>query len=536
MHSAGKDELRVILDPDGRVLSDLRLLIKTEKYIRRKQGTSISADVDQILRSKGAQNTDREKELIERVRSSVGKATLVINAADITSSSQDALTRVTDGFQDLISRTYTQLKLLGGVTYSEQQVASAANPDSGLFDVDTVSKLSAPAEEVLSFVIRKAALGEQVTVKTIVDSFQAKPYGWDLASIEVLIAFLVGSSKVTLTVDGNVLKRFEVATTLRNTQKQSHAVVAPQKTFDERKVAAFRKFCTDFFDEANAPKDPLELARHGADKLKGKRDELKATVAGSKYPFVGQLSAPIELLDRVVGKPDDWYLTDFNLDDDLLDAKESVIDPIQAFLNGAQRIIYDDAAELLATHSSNLSYLPFGSDDAVRGALDDPNAFRGSKMAQLKQATDQLRAQIDGVVASNRDDVVEAIEGRKAEIEGSAFYAKATPDAQERVLRQVDQTISRIRSQNQVALIRELGSSFEETVYPSLLDLLATAQQDGDNGNGGTPPPKQTVSVKTISATGITGVLETEEDVDRYLVALRRALVQTLNDGKRIAL
>ena len=155
MHSAGKDELRVILDPDARVLSDLRLLIKTEKYIRRRQGTSISATVDQILRAKGAQNTDREKELIERVRSSVGKATLVINAADITSTSQDAVTRVTDGFQDLISRTYTQLKLLGGVTYSEQQVASAANPDSGLFDADTVSKLSAPAEEVLSFVIRK---------------------------------------------------------------------------------------------------------------------------------------------------------------------------------------------------------------------------------------------------------------------------------------------------------------------------------------------------------------------------------------------
>ena len=138
MHSAGKDELRVILDPDDRVLSDLRLLIKTEKYTKRKQGTSISAIEDQILRAKGAQNIDREKELIERVRSSVGKATLVINAADITSSSQDALTRVTDGFQDLISRTYTQLKLLGGVTYSEQQVAAAANPDSGLFDADTV--------------------------------------------------------------------------------------------------------------------------------------------------------------------------------------------------------------------------------------------------------------------------------------------------------------------------------------------------------------------------------------------------------------
>ncbi len=291
MHSAGKDELRVVLEPDARVLADLRLLIKTEKYIKRKQGTSNSAIEGQILQTKGAQNIDREKELIQRVKTSVGKSALIINAADITSSSQDALVRVTDGFQDLVSRTYTQLKLLGGTTYSEQQVAGAANPDAGLFDAETGSKLIAPSEEVLSFVLRKETVGEQVTVKTIVDSFTAKPYGWDLASIEVLIAFLIGTSKVTLTVDGNVLKRSEVATVLRNTQKHAHTVMAAQKTFDERKVAAFRKFCTDFFDEGNTPKDPLEMARHGADKLKAKRDEITATMTGSKYPFVSQLAA-----------------------------------------------------------------------------------------------------------------------------------------------------------------------------------------------------------------------------------------------------
>ena len=327
MHSAGKDELRVVLEPDERVLTDLRLLIKTEKYNKRKQTTSLSAIEDQILRSKAAQNVDREKDLIERLRRSVGKAALVINAADVASTSQDAVTRVTDGFQELISRTYTQLKLLGGFTYSEQQVAGAANPERELFDAATLTKLAAPSEEVLSLILRKEGLGEQVTVKTIVDAFQAKPYGWDLGSVEVLIAHLIGASKVTLTVDANMLKRSEVAAALRNTQKHSHAVVAPQKSFDERKVASFRKFCTDFFDEANAPKDPLALARHGADKLKGKLDELKATVAGSKYPFVAQLSAPIELLEQVIGKSDDWYLKDFTVGDALLDVKESVIDP-----------------------------------------------------------------------------------------------------------------------------------------------------------------------------------------------------------------
>ncbi|NEE20548.1 hypothetical protein G3M58_80565, partial [Streptomyces sp. SID7499] len=64
---------------------------------------------DQILRSKATQNGEREKELVTRIRRAVGRAELVISAADVASTSQDAVARVTDGFQDLVSRTYTQL-------------------------------------------------------------------------------------------------------------------------------------------------------------------------------------------------------------------------------------------------------------------------------------------------------------------------------------------------------------------------------------------------------------------------------------------
>ncbi|MEH0557026.1 BREX system P-loop protein BrxC [Streptomyces sp. B21-101] len=539
MHSAGKDELRVILEPDERVLSDLRLLIKTEKYTKRKQTTSLSAIQDQILRSKATQNGEREKELVARIRRAVGKAELVINAADVASTSQDAVTRVTDGFQDLVSRTYTQLKLLGGITYSEQQVATFANPDaSGMFDDPSLSQLATPGEEVLSFVLQRDRLGEQVTVKAIASAFQAKPYGWDLASIEVVIAWLVGASKLTAIVDGNALKRTEVAVVLRNTQKHSHAVVAPQKVFDGRKVTALRKFCTDFFDEAaSAPKDPLELARHGSDKLRGKLDELKARANGSKYPFVEQLAAPIALLEQVVDKPDEWYLTEFGLGDELLDAKESVIDPIQSFLNGGQRAIYDEAAILLTASSNNLGYLPAGSDAEVKRLLEDPNAFRGNRMTQLKQAAEALGKQVDEALATNRATVIDAIEARKAEVLGSAYFENATEDAQQRVIRTVDQVVDRVGSERQIGLIREQGNSFEEETYPALLDqLVSSARPTGGTDDPAPEPAKQTVSVKTITVTGAHGVLETAEDVERYLDALRSALLSTLNAGKRITL
>ena len=74
----------------------------------------------------------------------------------------------------------------------------------------------------------------------IVDHFQAKPYGWDLACIECVVAWLVGTSKVTLTVDSNILKRSEVAAALRNTQKHSHIIVSTQKNYDQRKIATLR--------------------------------------------------------------------------------------------------------------------------------------------------------------------------------------------------------------------------------------------------------------------------------------------------------
>ncbi|RRD53447.1 BREX system P-loop protein BrxC [Buchananella hordeovulneris] len=538
MHSAGKDELRVVLDPDDRMLADVRLLIKTEKYIKRKQTSSLSPIEDQILRTKATLNAEREKELVERIRQSVGRAELVINAADIPVTSKDALLRLTDGFQNLIARTYTQLGLLGGHTYTEQQIAGLANLEQSVITDDTsVHALDTPGEEVLSYLLQRVRLGEQVTVKKIVDHFQAKPYGWDLAAIECIIAWLVGTSKITLTIDSNILKRSEVAVVLRNTQKHSHIIVAVQRTFDQRKVATLRAFCTDFFDEPGVPTDPLELARYTSERLRTKSAELRARVSGSNYPFVTQLESPIALLDSVVGRPDDWYLTDFTEADDLLDAKTDIIDPIQAFLGGAQRKIFDEAKQLLTNNANNISYLPPGSSEEVAQLLADPHAFRGNRMTKLKSVAAELQSRIEKALLINRDRAAQEINSRWVPLQTSDIYLAATDEAQHSVSQKVNAILDRINQENQIAVVREIANTFDEETYPAILDQLAeTSRTRGEDTTASPSPVKQTISVKSISVRGIHGVLETEDDVDRYLGALRATLLQALNDDKRIAL
>ncbi len=529
MQSAGKDEVRVFLGRDKRLLADLRLLLKTEKYTKQRTNSGATPTMQAILQSKQLLNADREKELIERLRQAVGKAQLIINAAEVTSSSQDALMRVSDGFQELVSRTYANLGLLGGKVFTEQQVAGAVQSDQGLFGGDNLTVLASPGTEMESWIIAQTGLGEQVNVKKIVDRFETKPYGWDLASIEVVLGWLVGNGKVTLSVDANPVARTEAAAVIRNTAKQQHTIVAPQKAYNEIKVAGFKKFCIDFFDEGGVPSDPTELARFGKDKLGAKREELNALVSTSRYSFVGQLADVVTLLDQVIGKPADWYLSEFDKADQLMDAKENLIDPIRAFLKGQQAKIFDEAQTLLNANSGNLSYLPDGSADDVNTLLADPDAFRGNKMNQLKAASDTLKGILDSNVSESRAAVRTTVEAKLAGLQSEPFYTAATGAAQKAVVDSVNHLLASLDSQNLIAVIQQAGTVFESNIYPGLIDQLTQSAAPKD------APQKPTVAVATIKAAGGPVIIETEPDVDAYLAALGAALVQTINNGKRIS-
>ncbi|MEI2672313.1 MAG: hypothetical protein V9G13_14650 [Marmoricola sp.] len=337
-------------------------------------------------------------------------------------------------------------------------------------------------------------------------------------------------------MDGNVLKRSEVATALRNTQKHSHEVVAPQKTFDERKVANFRKFCTDFFDEGNAPKDPLELARHGADKLKGKLDELKATVSGSQVPvrraaqrphrpagagrrqarrLVPQRLQPRRRPARSQGEPDrpDPVVPQRSAAVDLRRGVSAPVDPQQQPQLPAARQRRDRQGR--ARRPQRLPRQQDGPAQAGRRRPAQPDR----RHRRRRTARRSRRPSRGARPSCSASDLL-----RQGNARGAAARRRSASTRRSRAS----------PAESQVALILQIGSNFESSDYPALLDLLAASQQGG--GDDATAAQKQTVSVKTIAVPGASGVLETEDDVDKYLAALRSALIQTLNDGKRISL
>jgi hypothetical protein len=122
------------------------------------------------------------------------------------------------------------------------------------------------------------------------------------------------------------------------------------------------------------------------------------------------------------------------------------------------------------------------------------------------------------------------VETKMAALRLEPFFSSATDGVRIEVETTVGDFLVATASQRLIALVEQGKTRFEQVIYPALVQRLLAS------GSSGNEPPKPTVGVATIKATGGPTLIETESDVDAYLAVLRTALVQAINDGKRITL
>jgi hypothetical protein len=256
-----------------------------------------------------------------------------------------------------------------------------------------------------------------------------------------------------------------------------------------------------------------------------------------------ELEYPIALLAQVVDKSDEWYLENFGTYfSGLLGAKDDIIVPIRTFLHGSQKLIYDQASVLLQTHRNNLAHLPPGSAKTVQEILDDPNAFRGNRIQQLKTAAAELKTTLNARLTKGRVEALSVIENRLLELKTNERYVRTSAEVRKQIETQIEIWKQRINTEDQIALIASGTVTFEEIAYPQLIDMIfssnfeaKTDPQVKEAEPDGTPIRK-TVSIRSIRVQASTTILQTEDDVMGYVNAYRDELLNAVRSGKRVTL
>lgn len=556
LQNTGRDELLVLLPADERLVRDILMYKRTEKYIRQNISITQQEAVKRILTDKGFQNRQRYAELLQRVHSLMGKAKLFVAGADIEIGSEDAQTRVLRGFHELISRAYPNLRMLRGITYTENDIAKCLkHSQHGLFGND-VTHLAESEQELLAFIQSNNRGGVRSTLKNLLEKFERKPYGWYYAAVLCTLANLCARGKVEVRADGNLLEEDELERVLRNTHGHGNVVLEPQVEFTASQVRALKEFFEDFFDAPPRASEAKALGKETGTALQDLMHQLSPLAAqASQYPFLNTLTPVIEKLKALSGKPYTWYLTELTRQEDaLLTMKESVIDPVRKFMNGPQKDIFDNARKFVQTQEPNFAYLEGDEAAQVVACLTDPECFKGNCMQQVKTQVETLQGKVAAQIEAEIAKAKEAVAALKARLCGMAEFGALNGEQQEQITRPFNEFDSGIERQKLIAVIRDTLRRFEESDYQRLLSQMTSWAQPApapepapepgktatpDAGLSPTPPVKPEPRIEYVPSRSVKvsfdkAWLADETDVERYLESMREALLDEIRKGKRI--
>jgi hypothetical protein len=540
----GRNELLAVLPADARLGELARLYLKTEKFIRQFSG---SGDETRkvILQQRGQQNAARRKEMLTIAEDLLARAPIYLNGSKLdTIGTGEPRNRYAKAFQELVAFAYPNLRMLKG-SYDESSLSKALlDPDDLL--AGGSQPLSEAEEEVLTYVRRNQDEGQRTSIEEMVRTFGKRPYGWYPMALLTFVARLFRMGKVELRA-GELLEGRPAFEALRSSRQHAAIRVRIQEQIDASKVTALKQFHLEFFDKANDGTDARSIARCTAEAL-GSRAKTLVLLAdqSARYPFLSALKPYAERLEKLADRDHVWLLNNVaDYRDELLDAKEDLIAPVEAFMHGAQRIAYDEAINFLREEAANFGELSSSEVEPLRTLESAEHPYRGTAVPAAKGAVARLRGLIADLLTKERDRALAEVDGHEGNLKAHADFAALDVAAQERVLVASRAARTEIQAARFVTGVRDRVQRFVTRDYPEQLTLAARLATPvvppsggGEPGDPTPPPPPPVVyiSASRLRPTHAGSTIANEADLDEWLAALRAAAVIELKNGKRITL
>lgn len=542
------DELFVVMPSDERLMRDILMYKRTEKYIRQNISITQQEAVKRILTDKGFQNRERYAELQQRVQTLMGKAKLFVAGTDIEMGSEDAQTRVLRGFHELVTRAYPNLRMLRGVNYTEEMIKPILNNKDGTLFGNDATSLAESEQELLAFIQSNNRGGVRTTLKNLLEKFERKPYGWYYAAILCTLANLCARGKVEARIDSNPLEENELERALRNTHGHANVILDPQIEFTASQVRILKDFYANFFDAPPSAGEAAALGKETGASLQQLLHQLTPLAAqASQYPFLNTLTPAISELKELTGKPYIWYLTELPRQEDaLLDMKEGIIDPIRKFMNGPQKGIYDNARQFIQVQEPNFAYIESDESAQVTASLIDPECFKGNRMQLVKTQLDSLKNKVETTVKNVKDNAIEKLRTMQKRMQEMGEYQSLPEPRQADLDKPFEELILDIERQQLIAVINDRLRYFEDQGYQKILARMVdmatpnpTISSDAGNSAAGKDSPVKEPSIEYVNSRQLRisydkAWVASESDVDRYLESLRKAMLEEISKGKRI--
>jgi hypothetical protein len=540
MLSAGRpNDLIIYLPEDKRLFDELRLIKKTDKYIQMTNSPSLDATKQRILAERGQQNADRKRAVVNQLKESVGDAKMYLNGSELTDiGSKDPRTKITQGVQQLIKTIYTNLKMLTG-DFTEAYLQKIVQSKDDVLFKDGLHEIEL---EVLNRIQRNKVSHERTTIKSLIEYFNARPYGWYQTAVLCIIAKLYKRNKLSLKQDGNNLDDRAVLDALQKLNQYSNTIIELEEEIQNTQIQKLKNFYQEYFHEPNLGNEPKEISRLFKLRLeKEVKDLSEMYILRSRFKFLESLGEPLNRLKLVAEKEHPYFFNALDqYQDDLLDDKENVLEAVKKFMNGAQRDIFETVLHYRESNNANFDYISRESLEKLSLVAESPTPYKGALMQEAKGALEQIQKELAEKQMIERESAIETILQSIDKLKSFADFSKLDARQQGEIIAPFERVIKEVEQERFISNIRTKANNAASDLYQKQLELmmrftnLPTPEEPGSSE----PAKHKIIFVRkdSVKINFPKPALETRQDVEDYLTALKEQYVRIIDDNKRISL
>jgi len=581
----GKGCIVLKLNDKPKLFDELRMFIKTRKFLRMTGGNR--PEQEQLLRDKANDNHKRHKQLVIEIEVLVKEANYFALGQEQNPRGNTITNILDEIYQYVIENTFSKLKLVkpfpGDIQREIQNVLVA--DDIGQIGLDLNAQEVNPLAslEVEQHIALADDTERLITAEDIVKKFSKRPFGWNDDEIILLIARLALANKICFQMRQQDVLLKSAYDNLKQVRKRSEMRVRRIKQQSEANLKRAAKLFRDIFG-SNAPESEKELFNLAQDSLRAMKNKLEGfanKASTGNFPGGKDIDNGIILLAGLTDIQSSFQFIEqfFDNADDLLDFEEDYQD-LENFYE-SQFATWQKLTQALSNKFAR-NRTALEKDDTALAALNKLQSIYSQ--ARPYKAIREIEPLIEQVVAVNtqlltdkREDANACIQMRIEHVNQQIQSAAVPSATSNQALRPLQLAIQRVEAAQGLAEInQEITEAIilEEDGYEVINHYieqqhtahkaakakaaakksLITTTGDSESSSESEsqkqsaaptatpaevpmPVAKKIVTFETSSvlrSINPSGIIETEQDIDGYLNALRDKLTTLVAANNKV--
>jgi len=523
-------------------------LIRANKIatFRRNNSASMSATLTEIMSKKSAEMSDRIKRAEDMIRAALRVAPIYVAGALMDIKQKDGKDRILDALKEMVKRDYFKLGLVCTFYNDQKSIYSMLTDNStSLFDINIDANKGA-YDEILEKIRDDKRIGRKTTIKSLVDFFTKKPYGWRDLDIIGMTGYLWKNNLLQILIHDNVVgeNNNSFKNDLSRKANIDIMVVRPKEVIDEKVLYSVKRIMYDIYSE-NLPLDEAAL-KDGVvsfferkcrflENLKTKygSDYAGAKVAAETYQdfkAILRSSDALTIFNEIIKRRDSLY------------EKAEILEQLESFYKDGsyQQKNYQDAVEIIDWFNANrlledLSRLqPVVEEMSAIVSMEMPFQ-KMNELANLVFKASEIKERIiedkynATVYKLNQDRDSIKMELREASV------PYLTSDQKERLQEKADEIFAQYDSW--LSGLSKSTPNMDAYITASSNSVSSFRRFVGQVLSEGSSKPVRSKKVTIIDCIPVANKkITSAADVDKVLEAIRKKLLSELKDNDELNL